>query len=135
MGDHNIQTLLEALSESFSDEELLVSTLQADIATTISSVRVSKGLSQGDLAKMLNVSQGLISRWEGGDVNFTLETLARISLKLGIAMRSPYVPDRIPRTTDGKITTIHQNGDNNSFLLANSHDQTWQIQTGEPKEM
>lgn len=104
MKNKNLDTLLEALSASLSDEELLLSVLQADIAATITSTRVSKGMSQKDLANALNVSQGLVSKWESGDTNYTLETLVRIAMQLDIDMRSPYAPDRQPHySTSGNV--------------------------------
>ena len=52
-----LESLLATLSETMSDEELLLSVIQADISTTIASKRVSLGLSQKDFANALDVSQ------------------------------------------------------------------------------
>lgn len=92
----DLESLLMALTSNLSDEELLLSHLQSDIAATIAEKRVSAGLSQKEFADALSVSQGLVSRWESGDCNFTLQTLVRIAQKLSIKMRSPYSPDRLP---------------------------------------
>lgn len=88
----SLDDLLSALTEGLSDEELLLAAIQSDIAAEISTARIAKGLSQQELADALGVSQALISRWENGDANFTLQTLVRISLKLDIKMKSPYTP-------------------------------------------
>ena len=105
MNNNNLDALLSALSDSLSDEELLLSVLQADIAARITSARASKSLSPKELADSMGVSQGLVSRWESGDVNFTLQTLARIALKLGIEMKSPYIPALPPHyRRSGNIT-------------------------------
>jgi len=44
---------------------------------------------QQELANMLGVSQVMISRWENGEENFTIATLARISKALGMALYNP----------------------------------------------
>nr|WP_300828035.1 helix-turn-helix transcriptional regulator [uncultured Oscillibacter sp.] len=84
--------LLFTLTKGLSDEELLMTSIQSDIAAEIASARITKGLSQKELADALGVSQALVSRWENGDSNFTLQTLVRIALKLDIEMKSPYLP-------------------------------------------
>ena len=91
----NIETaadLIKALTANVPDEEIVLGTFQALIAAEISMKRQDLGLSQKDLAKLMGVSQGLVSRWERGDTNYTLETLCRIAVKLGIPMQPIYVP-------------------------------------------
>lgn len=90
----DLDALLEMLTQGQSDEELLMMSLQTDIAATISAVRVSKNISQKDLAQKLGVTQSLVSKWETGETNFTLLTLVRIALALGIEARSPFEPIR-----------------------------------------
>lgn len=92
----NLEALLQQLTSNLTDEQLLLSHLQSDIAATIAEKRTASGLSQKELADALSVSQGLVSRWESGDCNFTLQTLVRIAQKLSIKIRSPYSPDRTP---------------------------------------
>lgn len=91
------RALLNGLSASLDDEELALSVFQGLIAAEISSKRIKLGLSQKEFADSLGVSQGLVSRWENGDTNFTLSTLVKIALNLKIEMRSPFVP-AIPKT-------------------------------------
>ena len=43
----------------------------------------SKGMSQRDLAKNTGKTEAEVSRWLGGTHNFTLRTLAKISVVLG----------------------------------------------------
>lgn len=103
----SLDDLLSALTEGLSDEELLLAAIQSDIAAEISTARIAKGLSQQELADTLGVSQALVSRWENGDVNFTLQTLVRIALKLDIKMKSPYIPVCHPKYfTNGKTINV-----------------------------
>ena len=123
----NFEKLLTSLTENISDEELLLSTLQSDIAATITSTRNAKGLSQKDLADALDVSQSLVSRWESGDANFTLQTLVKIAMTLDIKMRSPYYPDRLPRfQTVGHVVTLPMDSD--IFRSMTSPNQVWGMQ-------
>lgn len=87
----NTSELLSSLSTNLDAEELLFAGLQGLIAAEISMRRQDMGLSQQQLADRMGVSQGLISKWEAGETNFTLQTLVRIAAQLDISMQSPYV--------------------------------------------
>lgn len=91
------RALVNGLSASLDDEELALSVFQGLISAEISYRRVKLGLSQKEFAERMGVSQGLVSRWENGDTNFTLSTLVKIASKLNIKMQSPFVP-AIPKT-------------------------------------
>lgn len=92
-----MKALLSSLSADFSAEELQLSILQGQIAAEISMRRQTLGLSQTELAQKLQVSQGLVSRWERGETNFNLSTLVKIASALDLKVQSPVVltPPRI----------------------------------------
>ena len=90
MSKHDAHALLERLSSDMNAEEVLLASIQSMIAAKISIRRQDFGLSQKQLADKLNVSQALVSRWENGDVNFTLSTLVKISQALDIPMQPPF---------------------------------------------
>ncbi len=104
---NNTKDLLTAVSEGLSPEETLLAGLQGVIAGTISMKRQLLGMSQKDLAEKLGVSQGLVSRWEQADSNFTLETLVRIASALDLQMQSPIVP---------KAPKVYSVGQSNVFI-------------------
>ena len=108
MNNKKMDDLMKSLSAGLGDEELQLSVLQGLIAAEISMRRQELGLSQKQLAEKLGVSQALISRWETGDVNFTLSTLVKISLAMDLPLQSPITPTPPLRysTTGGKITHI-----------------------------
>ena len=112
------RALLNGLSASLDDEELALSVFQGLIAAEISSKRIKLGLSQKEFADSLGVSQGLVSRWENGDTNFTLSTLVKIALNLKIEMRSPFVP-AIPKT--------YISPRNNIFVFPNAAPNSYTI--------
>ncbi len=47
-------------------------------------IRTKKGISQGDIARDLDVSRGYISTIENGKTNPTLSTIAKIAKALGV---------------------------------------------------
>lgn len=47
-------------------------------------IRTKKGISQGDIARELEVSRGFISTIENGKTNPTLATITRLAKALGV---------------------------------------------------
>ena len=94
MNTKSTKELLEQLSDGLSEEELLLSSLQGLIASEITIKRHEAGLSQKEFAQLMGVSQGLVSKWEAGDNNYTLSTLVKISIALNIEMQTPFVLER-----------------------------------------
>ena len=45
--------------------------------------RKDLGMNQKDFAKFLGVSQGMVSKWESGNYNFTFRTAAEVCEKIG----------------------------------------------------
>lgn len=69
------------------DEEMKnhieLQSILVDIASNIINYRVDNGLTQKELADMLNISQAMVSKVESGDYNPSVEFLFNISKKLG----------------------------------------------------
>ena len=77
------------LSDQLTYEDSLTAKYLAQIAAAIQRQRKAKGYTQQELASKLGVSQVMISRWENGDENFTIATLAKISSALGLELQNP----------------------------------------------
>jgi len=77
------------LSDHLTHDERLTARYIAQIAVSIQRQRKANGYTQKDLAKKLGVSQAMVSRWENGEENFTVATLARISTSLGLELINP----------------------------------------------
>ena len=84
--NETLDKLLDVLTSSISDNELLLSIYQSDIAAAIISKRISMNMNQTEFAKHLGVTQGLVSKWESGDSNFTLKTLVDLAQKLSLKL-------------------------------------------------
>jgi transcriptional regulator with XRE-family HTH domain len=78
------------IQDSLSVEERKTAEYIAVIATSIQQQRRTKNYSQKDLAQKMGVSQVMISRWENGEENFTIGTLAKISSALDIEFQNPF---------------------------------------------
>ncbi len=54
------------------------------ISDAIAQVLSERGLSQKDFAKLMGKTETEVSRWLAGRHNFTLSTIAKISVALGV---------------------------------------------------
>lgn len=75
------------LTAGLSEEDLIAKKTLAIIAAEIQLKRIDMGLDQKQFAKLLGVSQGLVSRWESGTYNFTITTLVNICEKLELSFK------------------------------------------------
>lgn len=72
------------LAEGLSDSEINSIKELAKISAKIEMKRNELGMTQKEFAKMMNVSQGMVSKWESGEYNFTIATLKEICENLGL---------------------------------------------------
>ncbi|MEK6682666.1 MAG: helix-turn-helix transcriptional regulator [Nitrospirota bacterium] len=94
-----IQTFKEHLKEELKDPEFrkyFEEERQAlDLAIKIARLREKKGLSQQNLAELMNTSQQAISRLESGEYEgFTLKTLKRVAEVTGTVLKIEFEPYR-----------------------------------------
>jgi len=74
------------LSSQLTQEEKETAMHIAQISTMIQRQRKDCGYTQKEFAKLLGVSQAMVSRWENGEENFTIATLVKISAALKIKL-------------------------------------------------
>ncbi len=84
--------LLVGLSASLSAEETALASLEAIICGEIITQRIERGMTQKQFAEFMEVSQSMVSKWEKGECNFTLQSLVKIASKLGLSLQSPIAP-------------------------------------------
>ncbi len=85
------KVVLEAVTGEMSATDLLLAGMKGVIAAEITMKRQDLGMNQSQFAKLMGVTQSLVSKWEAGETNFTLETLCRIAANLNIDMQCPFV--------------------------------------------
>lgn len=92
----NIHDVLELFENSLSAADVLSSKAQAQICDAIIKERLKRNMTQKEFAAFLHVSQGMVSRWESSDYNFSINKLAEIAalldLDLDIRMEKPKIP-------------------------------------------
>ena len=78
------------VSEGFSEAEVKTMVELAKI-----SARIEMGLTQQEFAEYMGVTQGMISKWESREYNFTIKTLneicQKLDLELSVSLEKPCV--------------------------------------------
>lgn len=74
------------MAESLTLADVVAAKLQAKIAVAIVRKRLELGMTQKEFAEKMQVSQGMVSKWESEDYNFTIESLAQIAEKLDLQL-------------------------------------------------
>lgn len=90
MSHSGFDDILQIFSANNSPEDLLLAGLQGIISAQITMKREALKMNQKEFASFMGVSQGLVSRWEKGECNFTLSSLIHIASKLGLEIQCPF---------------------------------------------
>lgn len=72
------------ISEGLSDAEVKTIVELAKISARIERCRIEMGMTQLEFAKHMGVSQGMVSKWESREYNFTIRTLNEICQKIDL---------------------------------------------------
>ncbi len=80
----NNSTFAGALSEFVDKSDVMSAKALGRISAQITKKRAELGMNQSRFADYMNVSQAMISKWESGDYNFTITTIAQIFAKLNL---------------------------------------------------
>lgn len=119
----NKTTTLENLFKKFS-ANLTVSALNSirllsKISAKITVLRIKKKMTQKQFAKFMNVTQGMVSKWESGNYNFTIKQLCEICEKLEI---TPNIEFKTEESVDlylpekEELTNLNANDYGQAFL-------------------
>lgn len=94
------------LTEGRKEEELRSEEILAIVSGRIQLRRIEMGLDQKQFAKLLGVTQGMVSRWESGTYNFTISTLVNICEKLGLSFDPQITAKEIEELTKESVPSI-----------------------------
>jgi len=72
------------LSQGISGAEVKTTVELAKISAKIERCRLDLSMTQKEFAEYMGVTQGMISKWESREYNFTIRSLNEISEKLGL---------------------------------------------------
>ncbi|MEG0899555.1 MAG: helix-turn-helix transcriptional regulator [Oscillospiraceae bacterium] len=82
------------LANGLTTEEINQTKKLAIIAAKIQLKRIELGMNQKEFAKFMCVSQGMISKWESGEYNFTITTIDEICEKLKLDFSPLITPEK-----------------------------------------
>lgn len=77
------QQMIDLMAQYLSKEDIYAGQAIASVSAFVLKERTRLGMSQKEFAKKMGVTQGMISKWESAEYNFTIETIAQICAKLG----------------------------------------------------
>lgn len=72
------------LFSELSEKDKKHEDIMAKISSRIMQERIDRGLSQEEFARLLDVSQVMVSKWESGDYNFSIRKAVDIFDKLDV---------------------------------------------------
>lgn len=72
------------IMEGISEAEVKTIVDLAKISTRIERYRIEMGMTQQEFAEYMGVSQGMVSKWESREYNFTIRSLNEICQKLAL---------------------------------------------------
>ena len=87
--------LVEALAQNMSVLETAKAALHIELSQIIREARKQLNLSQKELAEKMGVKQSMVSRWESGECNYTIDTLVEIANALKLSVQCPLTFDEV----------------------------------------
>lgn len=114
MNTLSIFELLPGLTEA----TVTASKIKAHVSIAILEARKAMNIDQKKLAEILNVSQAMVSKWESGHYNFSIEALAKIANKLNLELDVSLSPKK----EDIKSIDISKFRSNNRFTAKYSYN-------------
>lgn len=83
------------ITEGLTEAEVKTAIELAKISARIERCRLDMGMTQQEFAEYLGVTQGMVSKWEGREYNFTIRALneicEKVNLDLSISLDKPCV--------------------------------------------
>ena len=88
----NSDKFIELFADALSESDIVASRELSKIAIMLAKARTDRGMTQKEFAKFMDVSQGMVSKWESEYYNFSIETLAKICEKLNMNLEIKITP-------------------------------------------
>lgn len=90
----SLRDLLEVISSEIETHDIVSAMVQSQVCAAITNERIKRDMTQNQFAEFLGVSQGMVSRWESSDYNFTIDTISKIAVKLDLLFSVSLVPNK-----------------------------------------
>ena len=104
-----IYDLIDALTKNMTVADMAKTAINIQIQQMIHDTRRAKGWTQKDLAGKMGVKQSLVSRWESGDCNYTIDTLVDIADAQIVSTEPESVKSGAANNTAYKMTGFSSN--------------------------
>jgi DNA-binding transcriptional regulator YiaG len=82
-----LNSLINVFSKHLTKSDIYEVKALSEISLKILKKRIELNMNQKDFAKFMNVSQSMVSKWESGEYNFTIKSMADICEKLCFALK------------------------------------------------
>lgn len=79
-----VDDLFALFADVLSPADVLSAKLMGQISSAITKERLDLNLTQKEFASHIDAAQSLVSRWERGDYNFSINKIAEIASKLDL---------------------------------------------------
>ena len=84
---YGLNDVINAFGDNISSADMISGIVLGQISAKIAARRIEMDMTQKMFADYLGVTQGLVSRWESSDYNFSIKTLADLAVKLNMTLR------------------------------------------------
>lgn len=84
----------EQLFSSISSDRKRFLKIMVSISIEIRKARKERGMTQKEFADFMGVKQAMVSKWESGHYNFTMETIVKIYDKLDLPLNFETAPEQ-----------------------------------------
>ena len=85
--------MFDFLSEYVTKSDVYAADAIAKISMQLFKARKNLNMTQKAFAAMMGVSQGMVSKWESANYNFTIENIAQIAEKLNMTFEIKVHPE------------------------------------------
>lgn len=110
------------ISEHISKGDIYASKAIAKVAMFLYKYRKNLKMSQKDFARMMGVTQGMVSKWESAEYNFTIENIAQIAEKLNVVFEIELTPENEYQLNTGNFGYEDAVKNAYSVSLKNAYD-------------
>ena len=107
--------MIELMAEYITKSDIYAAKAIAKISAFIYKYRMESKMTQKAFAEMMGVSQGMVSKWESAEYNFTIENIAQISEKLNVTFDIEF-------KSESEYMTIGSKNEYSSFKIQQNWD-------------
>ena len=90
----NTKEMYEFISNYISKSDIYAASVIAKISAFIINYRYKTGMTQKEFAEFMGITQGMVSKWESAEYNFSVESIAQIAEKLGVTVDITFTPEQ-----------------------------------------